>query len=180
MTDESAIALPEPDDRIRPDAEGVPIRAGGKTWLLAHIGLARVADPARNRMFEDMVISSDVGMRDVHELAWIALAANYKLEASETAAVLKAAALEPEGKAELIEAVRSVAIVHEYEEEDRSYSAWVRSSLAANGLDPARIDRRELPHVLRQLVGTGRAMPPAEFTRAAEYAATRKQLLSID
>jgi hypothetical protein len=41
----------------------------------------------------------------------------------------------------------------------RTYSAWARSALLANGLSP-RMDALDRPAVLWQLVQTGRAVPP--------------------
>ena len=51
----------------------------------------------------------------------------------------------------------------------RTFTAWARSALLANGLDPAKVPAADLAAVLHQLVGTGRAVAHAEFTTAGEF-----------
>ena len=58
----------------------------------------------------------------------------------------------------------------------RTYSTWAASALWANGLDPATIPAKLRPHVLNQLVGTGRAL---SINRYVESAVAAPQLAAF-
>lgn len=165
---------PDPASSAR-DAQipGRTIRSGGHRWTLAALGLARSITAARDSLHDDIAISQDVAIRDVQECAYAMILANYDLAAIEIATIIAGA-----DRAELIAAVRHNAHIHDYADDEATYTQWARSALIANGIDPARLARDDSAHVLRQLVATGRAMPLEDFTGAAAFAQARANLLA--
>ena len=107
-------------------------------------------------------------------LPFLLLQANYRLEPDEAVAIILAADTK-----DLVEAVLASIFAHDRgDDATRTYTNWARSSLLANGIDPAKIPVADLPHVLRQLVATGRAMPRGEFIASESFARARADLLS--
>jgi hypothetical protein len=169
--DRETTAHPDPADRALPGpTRGTPaVLAGGGTWILADLGLSRLLNGPRDRLFDDMILSSAVDMADVYLAAWYLLLANYNLSGAEVEALLGGADPGP-----LKEAVLDALFGPEAPR--RTYSAWARAALVANGLDPAEIRGDDLPHVLAMLVRAGRAVPTAEYVESAEAVAERKRI----
>jgi hypothetical protein len=155
--DETALA---PELRALGNPEGVPIKVGGETWLLAFGGIAAALDPYRDRMDDQARLTERVSMSDVFEAAQIMLLGNYELSLTETVGLLAEA--DPK---ELLEAVMEAMFggqgVH------RTYTQWMLSSLYGAGLDPEKIPPAMIPIVLSSLVRLNRAVPVSKFTDAA-------------
>lgn len=181
MTDDTQAAPPERAEIPRPDevtrfrsgpTPGPPIQAGDHVFHLAPLGLARSITEARDGLYDEIEISGKVAPKDIRAIAWMAITANYALTPEQTIAILEAV-----DARELMEAVVSTAFVHESPDHTRTYTNWARSALIANGLDPATVSKDDMPHVLHQLVATGRAIAHQEFTAAAEHANVRREIL---
>jgi hypothetical protein len=158
-----------PELRAHGQPSGVPILAGGETWLLAHGGIASVLDRYRDRMDDQCRLNDQVNMIDVFEVGLILLRGNYELTTEEALGLLQGAESKP-----LVAAV--MAAVFGDPKPHRTYTIWAMSSLYGAGLDPDKIPAEWIPHVLHTLVMTGRAVPISEFTDAAMAAPKLKAL----
>ena len=171
--EEATLGFPlTPAERIKPGAGGVSVVLGdGNAWLLAPAPLEPALDAHRDRMFDQMTLRGQVQMSDVHEVAWMLLCANYRMTGREAAELV--AESNPET---LTQAVLDSVLYRETNH--LTYSDWSRSALRANGLDPAAIPPGDVPHVLRHLVATGRAVPMNEFISSCEAMARRKKIMN--
>ena len=156
------------------DIRGGEVESLGSTWKLAPLGLAKVLTRARDAIYDDLTISQEVEVRDVKECAYIMLQANYTITPTETMAVIEGAEF-----ADLANAVIDGLFVHDLPEKEQTYTRWARSALIANGIDPTKVDRADMPGVLRQLVETRRAMTLTEFTAAGEFQRARAELMEM-
>jgi len=155
---------PTPESRALEGAAGVPVVLGdGATWLLADGGLRNALDPIRDRMDDAARLSGQVDMTDVGEAAWLMLAGNYDLARDQLAALILGA-----DHGALAKAVMEALFGPEAPR--RTYTAWAASALIASGIDPAAVPGDLRPHVLAQLVGTGRAIPLESYIESAAAA----------
>lgn len=160
MTEADLDAL-HPDTRAIAEPAGVPVVLGdGRTWLLAWAGVARVLDAARDRMDDAARLRGQVEMSDVYDVAHLLLRANYELSGAEAAGLLLEA-----GRDAL--ATAAMAALFGEPKPRRTFTKWMMSSLYAAGLDPERIPPEWIPHVLDQLVSTGRAVPVGDYIDSA-------------
>ncbi len=151
-----------PERREYEGASGTPaVLSDGQTWLLADGGLRNALDGLRDRIDDEARLRGDVSMLDVSEAAGTLLRANYRLSIDEAADLVFGA---PDGDA-LTAAV--LAALFGPPAPRRTYTNWATSALLANGIDPASIPGDLRPHVLAQLVRTGRAIPVDEFVDSA-------------
>jgi hypothetical protein len=165
--------VPKAEQAARtPFSAGPSFTAFEQTWHLARLGLARSLHPVRNRINDDRTVYGDLGVRDIKHAGWILLDANYQLTTQQIIAIMEAAP-----RQELIDAVIAVLFVDECDQVEQNYSNWARSSLIASGLDPLAIAAEDLPHVLRQLVETKRAMRLDQFTASGQFAAARTEMM---
>ena len=163
-------AGPTPESRSRgPGVRGTPVELGGATWILADYvpALSEVWDV----LHEDNVLLGKYESADVQRAAVRLLFANYELSLDEAVGLVMGVA-----PADLVAAVEEA--LFGASQPDRRWSDWVRSSLLANGLDPAKIPPESLRDVLDQLVSCGRAIPAEDFVTAVGYAKKRKSLLA--
>lgn len=65
------------------------------------------------------------------------------------------------------------------EVECRTYTDWIRASLAANGLGAEPIHAHELPHVLGVLAATNRTVPLRGFAEACIDALEKERLEAL-
>lgn len=163
-----------PEDRRRgefsPGAEVV--LAGGAIWALPGAIQAHFFDEVRDRLFDEQTLTRKVAMADIFEAAYLLLEIAYDLDSEEIVSLL--------GEADhgaLAEAV--MAVLFGAVNNHRTYGDWVRSALLANGLIPDSIPARDLPHVLRHLVRTGRAETSESFISSMEAAGRRHKLLQM-
>lgn len=173
-------APPLPSERARRALRGFPVvLADGRAWTLSDATLHRAMDAVRDRIFDGVKLRGRYGHEDVYLAAWLMLLDGYDLSGDELKGLLggvDADALWP--------AVRSAFFgpppeaAHAEGRAARTYSAWVRSALLANGLDPAAVDVRDRAFVLGQLVAAGRAAPPEEWIECYEAAGRLEALLA--
>ena len=165
---------PEPQDRERrPDTSGVAIEVEGKTWTLARPGLAVDQDLAAilNQIHDSAVIRSSIPVRETRSLAFYLLVENYRLVPDEARRIVWQA-----DPTRLAQAVYEAVIPPPIR---RTYTAWARSALLANGLVPEKVPPDDLANVLRHLVETERAISREDFTEAGEAAQVRAGFMHI-
>ena len=151
---------------------GTPIESLGQSWILPALGLAPGFQAERDRMYDDVTIGGRVSTLDVNRVACALLLLNHDLRPDELARVVQGA-----DRAGLVDAVVGCLLPLDLRDDARTFTAWARSSLLANGLDPAKIPAADLAAVLHQLVSTGRAVAHAEFTAAGEFQGVRAKLV---
>jgi hypothetical protein len=153
-----------PEARAKGDVRGVPVVLGdGAEWTLAWGTIDPGLDAYRDRLYDGMVIRGQVPADDVRAVAWSLLRANYHLTGDEAAWLVVFAPAQGVADA-VMDALVGKPTDH------LTYSQWVRSALAANGIDPRSVDPEILPLVLRQLVQAGRALAPEKVISSLEYA----------
>jgi hypothetical protein len=172
-TEETATEMPNAVQTQRnATIEGVEIESLGQTWKLARLGLAKSITKERDSIYEESTLTGKVSMRDIRACAWYMLEANYKIEPEQAILIIKDADQE-----DLVDATVAAAFVDRYSQNEETYTNWVRSALLTNGIDPAKISNADVPHVLRQLVATNRAMPITEFCAADRHVQMKAELL---
>jgi hypothetical protein len=171
--------------RRKTGAEGLPVRlADGRHWLLAiprylangeSLTLPDV-DESIDCLFEQSVLSGEVSIADIAEVARTLLLANYDLDDEEFAEL---ASLAP-GEESRAFAAAVLEALFGPSQAVRSYSDWVRASLLANGVVASAIRPGDLANVLSILVATKRTIPAPQFidaSRAAEEQASLESLI---
>lgn len=153
-----------PESRARGIPEGYPaVLADGRTWLLHPCGLADLLAEERNRIYDESVLTGNVAMEDIYRAARVALHVNYRLtEAEDTWLV---ACVLPADLDDFLQAVGNALLPTTILR--RTFDDWAYSALYANGLEPSAIPESRLPHVLDQLVRTGRAVPQNKYIDSA-------------
>jgi hypothetical protein len=162
------IVHPDPAERLREGATGIEVTMGdGRTWLLAHCGLAKGLTAVRDRMFDSLIVYDEASGEDILEGCFYALRINYNLTDEEFAALVNATdpATIFDG---VIEAVLPTACG-----DDRTYTGWARASLLANGIKPIDVPAGDMRNVLDMLVATNRTLPLNKFVESARHAAAR-------
>lgn len=175
ITDDPAPA-PEDPRPLTPKArrleftDGVPLAIAGEEWLLPLMLTAEGMDPVREEIlaFGHMRGSYPAGV--LQKAGEILLGSNYDLTGPEQWLLIAQVRLD-----DLRDVVEECLLAQAGR--PREYRDWVRSSLLANALDPDAIADADLPHVLHQLVSTGRAIPAHEFLDVAVQGAQRAELL---
>lgn len=161
-TQDEARRWPDPGRCARGTPKGIEATlADGKRWTLAFAGAARRLAPYRDRIFDDITLTNKVKGTDIRIAAFYLLNANYDLE--EQAALDLINGAEPDALAEAV-----VDAMLWQDAPRRTYTAWIESSLYANGIDPQGVPPEMLTFVLDQLVATKRAIPLQQFCDAAE------------
>jgi hypothetical protein len=172
--------LLEPERR-RPGASGVSVTlADDQAWLLARPsyrprqdGLTQPAiDQPLDRIFEAVVLNEALSLGDLWEVARELLRANYELTDEELGRLLSVA---PGSEAQRL-AASIVDAVAGSDPDGKSYTAWVRASLLANGLASSEILARDLANVLAILVATKRTIPLSRFADACRLLDERARL----
>lgn len=162
-----------PDHRARfKPLEGQPIQLGADTWLLAFGGLRESLRETRDALFDDWIYAGTVVIWEARAAAFRLLRMNYDLSEAEAVGLLISADTK-----ELANAVVRAAIPFKIDR--RKFSDWAEGALWSNGINPDDVPPRTLPHVLAQLVATGRAVPVDEYTDAGLGAAKRSVLLGM-
>jgi hypothetical protein len=154
--------------------------ADGRDWLLAEptfrptpAGLtAPRVDDELDRIYEQVVLGEDISLVDIMAVARVLLLANYDLAEAEVADLLE---VEPGAEAEALAGVVLESLFGP-DQKVRGYVDWVRASLLANGLSPARISASSLHDVLSILMATNRTVPPSQFVDACRAARDRDSL----
>jgi hypothetical protein len=141
------------------EPRGIPITINGAEWLLAHGGAATILDSLRDRMDDQVRLTSKVDMSDVIEVARLCLLSNFELTEEEVLRLLVDA-----DRKELVDAVMEAVFGSPH---PKTYTLWMQASLYANGLRPDDIPAHVLPHVLGLLVGLKKTVPASQFTDAA-------------
>ncbi|MDQ3168428.1 MAG: hypothetical protein M3P94_07245 [Chloroflexota bacterium] len=150
---------------------GPTVMIDGHEWHLFPAGLAPIVAAERDRLYDDWVVKQSVQMEDIRLVAYYALHTNYYLSEADVARLVWVA--NPD---ELVAATMESLFPTAYR---RTWSAWARSALLANGLKPESIAGEDLPHVLAQLVQTGRAVACEVYTEADEAMAARRGFLEF-
>jgi hypothetical protein len=157
--------------------------ADGRTWLFARPvyrpwadGLTRPAvDRPLDRIFESAILNDGLSLCDLWEVARELLSANYELSAEELKQLLS---VSPGAESRRLAADVLDAVIGS-RPGDRSYSAWVRASLLANGLSQTDIPAGDLANVLAVLVSTNRTIPLAKFADACRLLDERARLEAL-
>ena len=161
-----------PEARAKEGARGYPIKIGEAEWLLPDALCAHSLDDLRDRMFDSSARTHTIQKHDVRIAGMVLLQFNYDLSMGEAADLVQSVEIK-----ELADAVWAALIAPQTNDKNRTYSEWIRASLAANGLKPKEIAPELVAGVLEILVATGRTMPAAEFSTIAKYAAQRTAIL---
>jgi hypothetical protein len=167
--------IPTPEERRRrPDISGVAVTLhGGGEWLLARASL--VTTPGfrliRDRLFDEWALSGKLDVAVIRAAALCLLVANYDLAHDEAAALVLTTDPGAFGDA-VLDATVNV------DPPGRRWTDWALSVLYANGIEPAKVPGDALLGTLNQLILTGRAVPPQEWTDAgiagAEFGGLRR------
>jgi hypothetical protein len=171
-------------ERRRSGATGQPIvLADGQTWLIAHpVFVAEGAsltcpsiDDSLDRIFESAVLNEGISLSDLWKAAIELLRVNYDLNDDELSSLLSVSpGVEAEQLASgVLDAISGVGPA------ERTYSAWARASLIANGLGSTRIRMRDLSNVLAILVATNRTIPLSRFADACRLQTERMRLETL-
>ena len=155
-------------DRRKARAKGTPVTlADGQPWLLANPtyqpgpgSLTRPGvDQTLDRIFDCTVLGERLPVEDLLKVARELLKANYDLSDEEISRILNVDA----GDELQTLAARVLDALFGADHAEKTYSAWVRASLIANGLSRSEIPARDLVNVLAVLVATNRTMPLSKF-----------------
>ena len=161
-----------PGEREKTGATGFPIELSGQTWLIPDALTSRTLDEVRDRMFDQSARTGKIARSDVWIGAMVMLCHNYDLSMDEAGQLVQSAEVK-----ELARIVWAGLIAPADNDRNRTYSEWIRASLAANGLSPLSIAPELVAGVLTTLVATGRAMPVEEYSSIARHAAAKAKIL---
>jgi len=150
---------------------GVPLEIAGEEWRLPLILVDPGMDGVRDELLRLGHLRGSYPRELLETAGAILLGSHYDLSGAEQWLLAASAKLD-----DLRDAVEECLLAQAGR--PREYRDWVRSSLLANALDPGLIPDADLPHVLHQLVATGRAIPAHEFLDVARAGAQRAALLS--
>jgi hypothetical protein len=147
---------PHPFTRRDPGwRDGPAFESCGHTWQLPDPGLAKVLKPYRDDFYDMMVRTSSVPLAQLQGVASVLLMSNFRLTSEESAAIIINADPNSLGQA--------VSLAMFGGEGGFRYTEWAESAFYANAIDPAKVPAHLVNQVLRQLVKTGRAVPPDEW-----------------
>ena len=157
--------------------------ADGQPWLLARPtyqacrgGLTQPhVDGPLDRMFESTVLSEGLSLCDVWEVARELLKRNYDLSDDEACDLLSVA---PGAECKALASAILDALFGTQESE-KTYTAWIRASLLANGLGRVDIRAGDLSNVLAILVATNRTIPLSQFADACRLMDERARLEAL-
>jgi hypothetical protein len=175
------MADPVEYERRRPGADGIPIRlSDGRDWLLARPAyrptLAGVSTPVvdgpLDRIFECAVIGGELDLKDIWLAAKQLLSVNYELTPDELRDLLSTS---PGSESRTL-ASGVIEALFGSEQDEKTYTRWVRASLLANGLGGVDIAAQDLPNVLAILVATNRSIPLYRFADACRLVDERARL----
>jgi hypothetical protein len=177
---------PDPAEpaRRRSGASGTPaVLADGETWVLANPTYrprpGALTEPAvdgpLDRLFESVVLDEDLSLCDLWGAARALLRANYDLTEAETSRLLS---VSPGPDCQALADVVLEALFGPGRAE-KTYTAWVRASLAANGLAATDIAARDVANVLAILVATNRTVPLTKFADACRLSDERARLETL-
>ncbi len=133
-------------------------------------------DRPLDRVFESAVLNEGLALGDLWELARALLKANYDLTDAEAADLLSVA----DGAESRALAAGVLQALFGADGGEKTYTSWVRASLAANGLAREKVAARDLANVLAILVATNRTVPLAQFAdvcRSADDSARLEALI---
>jgi hypothetical protein len=179
---------PTPDpaeaERRKPGAAGTPaVLADGQTWLLANpvyrAGAESLTQPPvdgpLDRAFESAVLNESLTLCDVWLAGRALLKANYELKDDEVARLLT---VSPGEDSRTLASVVLEALFGS-ERREKTYTAWVRASLLANGLGGAKIPAADVTNVLAILAATNRTIPLSRFADACRAMDERARLETL-
>ena len=183
MNADATTPLPEPGDDARPLINSVRIKhgatgrgvvmTGGGDWLIPDAPTSEALDNLRDRLFDKVTKDKTAGSIEIRSAAIVLLRHNYNVSLSEALHLVDGANAQ-----QLTNAVAAALLGPDYGDPRRrkTYSIWVRTSLAANGLDPRKIEPALLHDVLDTLIRTGRAVPAEDYCDVALFVKKREQL----
>ena len=167
---ELAPLVPADRERKPRPTPGTPIKLGEHEWRLADY--VPEPGPVWDRLYDANLLSGQYTHGDLALAALRLLVAAYELTLDEAVAIVAEFPI-----AEAVVAVERALLgpveIH------RTWSDWVSSALAANGLAFDGVPPGRLDDVLTQLVATGRAMAPSAFISSTQAAAQRGKLLAM-
>lgn len=172
------------EERRRVGSTGTPITlANGQTWMLANPSFqpsrdrltAPCIDSPLDRIFESTVFKEGLNLTDLWEVAIELLNENYELTTSEVSELLS---VSPGAESQAL-ACAILDALFASDRSERSYTAWVRASLLANGLSEAKVPANDLLNLLTILVATNRTIPLSRFVDACRVFEERSQLETL-
>jgi hypothetical protein len=157
--------------------------ADGQTWLFAYPvyrpregGLTLpMIDAPLDRVFESTVLGEGLSLCDLWQVARELLRVNYELSDDEMNQLLSVSP-GPECRALASDVLDAVVGA---DAGGKTYTAWVRASLLANGLGREDIPARDLSNVLAVLVATNRTIPLSKFADACRLLDERARLEAL-
>jgi hypothetical protein len=161
-----------PAARARNGAEGRPVTMqGGAEWLIANDPTGHGMDGIRDRIHDHATRDGCAQTEAIHAGALCLLRQNYDLTFPEALQLIQGA----DGDA-LAQAVAAGLLGPRYGDPKRrtTYSMWVRSTLAANGLKASEIEPALIHDVIDCLVKTGRAVPEDHYCDLADWVRRKK------
>jgi hypothetical protein len=184
MDTSTPTAEPIEEERRKIGARGTPITlADAQTWLLASPsyrvsgdGLTTPCiDSALDRIFESTILKEGLNLADLWEVASELLKENYWLTTSEIGELLSVSpGIESQSLARSI-----LDALFASDRSERSYTAWVRASLLANGLSETKVPAQDLLNLLTILVATNRTIPLPKFVDTCRLLEERSHLETI-
>ena len=171
-------------ERRKPGATGSPVTlADGQPWLLANPtyrprpeGLTQpLVDQTLDRIFECAVLGDRLSLCDLWAAARRLLEPNYELSGAEMARLLSVS----EGPESRALAGHLLDALFTPDAAEKTYTAWVRASLLANGLGREDLPARDLVNVLAILVATNRTIPLSKFADACRLLDERARLETL-
>lgn len=161
-----------PERRAYEEIDGNPLRIGDHEWLLPLMMTSPNFDTYRDEMIRQCSYEGKYTAELLRAAGQILLMCNYDLDGDEAFWLIHSAPLD-----DLRDAVEECLIA--YADRRCEYHDWVRSALLANGLVPDLIPEADLPHVLVQLIKTGRAIPPQDFLGVAIAGEQHRRIKSM-
>lgn len=151
------------------DLSGTPVEIDGETWIFADYPVPPFS--VLDEFFDQNIIARQYEKFTVQRIAVELLQANYELLSDDEAVeiILKA---KPQS---LVEAVE--AIIFGRTKPRKTYTDWLFSAFAANGVDPKAVHPSRWLDVANHLVECGRAIPRDQFVTAAVVVSSRERLL---
>jgi hypothetical protein len=186
FTTDTSKSNPDPceEARRKMGATGTPITlADGQTWLLANPSYQPLRDgvtmpcidSALDRIFESTILDEGLKLTDLWEVANELLSKNYRLTTIELGKLLS---VSPGAESRSF-ASSILDALFASDQSERSYTAWVRASLLANGLSETKVPAQDLLNVLTILVATNRTMPLSKFVDACRLLEERSRLETL-
>lgn len=162
-----------PRERAKGQPRGIPVAdEHGQEWLLPYAPTSEALDGFRETLYTDWKLEGTVARLTVNSVAFVLFRQAYNLSVMETYQII--AGMEPGA---LARAVGTSLITPMKDTHARTYSAWVRAGLWANGIDHRQLPGEAIHDVVWHLSQTGRMGAVEDFSEIAKYQQERREQL---